>query len=147
MSSQFPFIGRRRAGRCLLSDRRGAALIEMALVLPVLMLLVMGIIVFGEWLSFANALQQSANEGARASLSGLSQDERALTARQTVVDSLSHYDGIDQSKVAIGVQDDGATVKVTVNYDMSDQPVMKLPFVPIPDKTISRSSAVRLNSF
>ncbi len=141
-----PF-GPRRFCRRLIGDRRGAALIEMALVLPVLMLLVMGIIVFGEWLSFANALQQSANEGARASLSGLSQDERALTARQTVTDTLSHYDGIDQTKVAIGVQDDGATLKVTVNYDMSDQPVMKLPFVPIPDKTISRSSAVRLSSF
>jgi len=143
-----PFSLRQRGNRRqLVADERGAALIEMALVLPVLMLLVMGIIVFGEWLSFANALQQSANEGARASLSGLSQDERALTARQTVTDSLSHYDGIDQHKVAIGVQDDGATVKVTVNYDMSDQPVMKLPFVPIPDKTLSRSSAVRLSSF
>jgi Flp pilus assembly protein TadG len=119
----------------------------MALVLPVLMMLIMGIIVFGEWLSYANALQQSANEGARASLSGLSQGERALTARQTVADSLSHYDGIDQRKVVVGVQDDGSTVNVTVTYDLSDQPVMKLPFVPIPDKVISRSSAVRLTSF
>lgn len=147
MTTLFPFSRQYGHWRRLPGDRRGAALIEMALVLPVLMLLIMGIIVFGEWLSFANALQQSANEGARASLSGLSQDERALTARQTVTDTLSHYDGIDQSKVAIGVQDDGATLKVTVNYDMSDQPVMKLPFVPIPDKTISRSSAVRLSSF
>ncbi|WP_440522562.1 TadE/TadG family type IV pilus assembly protein [Sphingomonas sp.] len=128
-------------------DQRGAALVEMALVLPVLLLLVMGIIVFGQWLSYANALQQGANEGARASLSGLSQDERASTARQTVADTLSHYDGIDESKVTIGVQDDGATIKVTVDYDMSDQPVMKLPFVPIPDKVISRSSAVRLSGF
>jgi Flp pilus assembly protein TadG len=133
--------------RCLLRDERGAALIEMAMVLPVLMLLIMGIIVFGEWLACANALQQSANEGARASLSGLTQEERALTARQTVTDSLSHYDSIDQRKVVIGVQDDGATVNVTVNYDMTDQPVMKLPFVPLPDKIVSRSAAVRLSNF
>lgn len=117
------------------------------MVLPVLMLLIMGIIVYGQWLACANALQQSANEGARASLSGLSQDERALTARQTVTDSLSHYDSIDQRKVVVGIQDDGTTVNVTVNYDMSDQPFMKLPFVPIPDKTLSRSAAVRLASF
>jgi Flp pilus assembly protein TadG len=147
MTNHFSLFRRRGESRRLLRDARGAALIEMALVLPVLMMLVMGIIVFGEWLSCANALQQSANEGARASLSGLTQEERALTARQTVTDSLSHYDGIDQRKVVIGVQDDGATVKVTVDYDMSDQPVMKLPFVPIPDKVISRSSAVRLSSF
>jgi Flp pilus assembly protein TadG len=148
MTNHRSFLFRRRGDcRRLLRDERGAALIEMAMVLPVLMLLIMGIIVFGEWLACANALQQSANEGARASLSGLSQEERALTARQTVTDSLSHYDGIDQRKVVVGVQDDGATVNVTVNYDMSDQPVMKLPFVPIPDKIVSRSAAVRLSNF
>jgi len=136
-------IDRRR----LVRDERGAALVEMAMVLPVLMLLIMGIIVYGQWLACANALQQSVNEGARASLSGLSQEERALTARQTVTDSLSRYDSIDQRKVVVGIQDDGATINVTVNYDLSDQPVMKLPFVPIPDKVISRSAAVRLSNF
>jgi Flp pilus assembly protein TadG len=148
MTSDNASLSRHRSGRRrLLRDERGAALVEMAMVLPVLMLLIMGIIVYGQWLACANALQQSANEGARASLSGLSQDERALTARQTVADSLSHYDGIDQRKVVVGVQDDGTTVNVTVNYDMSDQPVMKLPFVPIPDKVVSRSAAVRLTNF
>jgi len=148
MTSHHAFLSRHHSDRRrLLRDERGAALVEMAMVLPVLMLLILGIIVYGQWLACANALQQSANEGARASLSGLSQEERALTARQTVADSLSHYDGIDQRKVVIGIQDDGATLNVTVNYDMSDQPVMKLPFVPIPDKVVSRSAAVRLASF
>lgn len=148
MTSRQAFLSRNRSDRRrLLRDERGAALVEMAMVLPVLMLLIMGIIVYGQWLACANALQQSANEGARASLSGLSQEERALTARQTVADSLSHYDSIDQRKVAIGIQDDGTTLNVTVNYDMSDQSVMKLPFVPIPDKVLSRSAAVRLASF
>jgi Flp pilus assembly protein TadG len=148
MTSRHAFLSRHRRDRWrFLRDERGAALVEMAMVLPVLMLLIMGIIVYGQWLACANALQQSANEGARASLSGLSQEERALTARQTVADSLSHYDSIDQRKVAIGIQDDGTTLNVTVNYDMSDQSVMKLPFVPIPDKVLSRSAAVRLASF
>jgi len=148
MTSRQASLSRNRSDRRrLLRDERGAALVEMAMVLPVLMLLIMGIIVYGQWLACANALQQSANEGARASLSGLSQEERALTARQTVTDSLSHYDSIDQRKVVVGVQDDGTTVNVTVNYDMSDQSVMKLPFVPIPDKVLSRSAAVRLASF
>jgi Flp pilus assembly protein TadG len=148
MTSRNAFLSRHRGGRRrLLQDERGAALVEMAMVLPVLLLLIMGIIVYGQWLACANALQQSANEGARASLSGLSQEERALTARQTVTDSLSHYDGIDQRKVIVGIQDDGATLNVTVNYDMSDQPVMKLPFAPIPDKVLSRSAAVRLSNF
>lgn len=148
MTSRHAFLSRHRRDRWrFLRDERGAALVEMAMVLPVLMLLIMGIIVYGQWLACANALQQSANEGARASLSGLSQEERALTARQTVADSLSHYDSIDQRKVAIGIQDDGTTLNVTVNYDMSDESVMKLPFVPIPDKVLSRSAAVRLASF
>ena len=148
MTSRQASLSRNRSDRRrLLRDERGAALVEMAMVLPVLMLLIMGIIVYGQWLACANALQQSANEGARASLSGLSQEERALTARQTVTDSLSHYGDIDQRKVMIGIQDDGTTLNVTVNYDMSDQSVMKLPFVPIPDQVVSRSAAVRLASF
>jgi Flp pilus assembly protein TadG len=47
-------------------DERGAAAIEFALVAPLVILLVMGIISYGYMLSFRQALSQSAAEGARA---------------------------------------------------------------------------------
>lgn len=47
-------------------SERGAAAIEFALVAPLLVLLVMGVISYGYMLSFRQALSQGAAEGARA---------------------------------------------------------------------------------
>lgn len=132
---------RRRLG----SDRRGAALIEMAIALPVLLMLLVGIISYGMWLTDAHALQQSANEAARAALAGLTPDERATIARSTAADTVSQYSGLDAAQLVVAVQDDGTTLSVTVAYDVSRQPLMKLSIVPLPDKTIARTASVRLS--
>jgi Flp pilus assembly protein TadG len=55
---------RRRARRCRSDD--GAALVEMALILPILGTIIFGIIVFGMLLSLRQNLAQAAAEGARA---------------------------------------------------------------------------------
>ena len=47
-------------------DQRGAAAVEFALVAPLLIMLVMGVISYGYMLSFRQALSQGAAEGARA---------------------------------------------------------------------------------
>lgn len=54
--------GRRTASR----EERGAAAVEFALILPILVVLVFGIIAFGYMLSFRQALSQAAAEGGRA---------------------------------------------------------------------------------
>lgn len=53
--------GERRSG-----DDRGAAMVEFALVLPILVMLLVGIIEFGSAYNTQLALQASAREGARA---------------------------------------------------------------------------------
>ncbi len=47
-------------------DDAGSAAVEMALIMPLLLLLVVGIIAYGYMLSFRQALSQGATEGARA---------------------------------------------------------------------------------
>lgn len=138
-------ISRRRPIGWLADDRRGAALIEMALVLPVLLMLLLGILSYGSWLTDAHALQQSANEAARAALAGLTPDERATMARSTAMDTVSQYSDIDAAKAIVAVQDDGTTLTVTVAYDVSRQPLMRMSIIPLPDKTIVRTASVRLN--
>ena len=54
-------VDRRRA-----RDDRGSAAVEFALVVPLLMLLLFGVISYGYLLSFRQALSQGAAEGARA---------------------------------------------------------------------------------
>ncbi|NWP29106.1 pilus assembly protein, partial [Escherichia coli] len=62
-------------------ERRGAAAIEMALSLPVLLLLICGIVTYGGWFLCANSVQQAANEAARAAIGGLDPNERAALVR------------------------------------------------------------------
>lgn len=127
------------------SDRAGVALIEMAIVLPILVTFLFGIITYGSWLALAHAVQQSANEGARASLSGLTQAERATLARDTAYKILRRSYAIDSKTVSVTVQDDGDTLVFDVAYDASHNPMLALPMVPLPSTTITRRAAIKLS--
>ena len=58
-----------------------------------------GVVTTGSWLGLAHAVQQSANEGARASLAGLTQVERAALAREATLLTLARTYRIDPNTV------------------------------------------------
>lgn len=134
------WTGRHRA----FADERGAALIEMAVALPMLVVLISGILTFGSWIGLAHAVQQSANEGARAALAGLSVEERSERAQATVSSALRRSYNLDPGKVAVTVQDDGDELVVEVAYDATHHPLMALAIVPLPGTRIERRAVVRL---
>ena len=68
---------RGRAGR---TSDRGAAAVEMALVLPVLLFVVFGLIDFGRMLNTQLTLTEAAREGARAAALGQNADARVQAA-------------------------------------------------------------------
>ncbi len=68
------------ARRSSLSRRRGAAMVETALVLPVFLLLVLGIIEFGRALMVANMVTNAAREGARMAILDGSTNSQVQTA-------------------------------------------------------------------
>ena len=81
----------RRTGR---RDDRGAAALEFALILPILMVLVFGVIAFGYMLSFRQAMSQAAAEGGRAAavqIGGTSNGDRISAARAAINDALDFY--------------------------------------------------------
>lgn len=135
---------RTRVAADLLTNRRGVALIEMALTLPVLILFLFGIVTYGSWIALAHAVQQSANEAARASLSGLTQDERASIARDTAVATMQQTYAVNSQLVSVNVQDDGSTFVVEVTYDASGNPLLSLPLVPLPSTKIARHTVIKL---
>lgn len=68
-----------------MKQKRGAALVEFALVLPVLMLILLGILEFGLILSDQLLLQQGAREGARTAAIGRPVDQvKGETARASL---------------------------------------------------------------
>lgn len=63
--------------RSIRSDKGGIAALEFALIAPVLILVMAAIVVFGYAFGLQVAVIEAASEGARASIAGLSDTERA----------------------------------------------------------------------
>lgn len=76
-------------------SERGAVAVEFALVVPLLMVLLFGIISYGYMLSFRQAVSQSAAEGARTAAvltASVADAERATRTRAAVNQGLAAYD-------------------------------------------------------
>jgi len=106
-------MGSRRV--CRRRGENGAAAVEFALVAPLLLLLVFGVISYGYMLSFRQALSQGAAEGARAAAVSPypSAADKELAALNAINDALnaSAY-GVTCTGTASGspLKKDGATV-------------------------------------
>ncbi|PZO78761.1 MAG: hypothetical protein DI632_05530 [Sphingomonas hengshuiensis] len=131
----------------LAGDCRGTAVIELALTLPILVVFLFGIVSGGSWLAMSHVVQESANEGARAALAGITAPERAALANSAAHGTLARSYGIDEGDVALRVDDDGRKLTVHVSYDGSANPLLKLPIMPAATTTIRRRASVMLHGF
>lgn len=102
-------------------NERGAVAVEMAFVLPLLMVLILGLTAFGMLLNVYVGLIHSAREGAR--YAALRQDSSAVSTRASVASpqldsaSMAVSMTIDGSPVStITEADQGNPVRVTVSY-------------------------------
>lgn len=126
------------------ADRRGAVLVEVALCLPILIIMMIGIIAYGAWLGTASAVQQIANEAARAALAGLDATERGTLVDQTVNRSIAGSPLLRPELLSVAKTQDGAFYSVAVSYDVSQSPLFTALPVPLPAGRIRRTSVVKL---
>ncbi len=127
--------------RRLAADRRGTAVIELALALPILTVFLFGIVSGGSWLAMSHIVQESANEGARAALAGITTAERAALASQAASQTLARSYGIRSEDLSLNVEDDGRQLTVKVTYDGSANPLLKLPIMPAATTVIRRQAS------
>ena len=123
--------------------KRGTVLIEFAFAVPIFLTLMCGTVTYDGWMALSHAVQQSANEGARAALGGITPDERASIARSQALMTMRTYN-VDPNRVLVAVGDDGTTLSVSVTYDAARDPRLALKMVPLPTTTIERRTAVVL---
>lgn len=97
---------------------RGAAAVEFALILPVLILLVMGLIEFSRVFNVQISLSNAAREGART-MAIHNDAPLARTAAIAAAPSVNPAIGGGQIAVTPGDCDAGGTVEVTINYDVA----------------------------
>jgi hypothetical protein len=139
------YRGRRRCRR-LGADAGGAVLVEMAFAAPILLMLITGIVSYGEWFITAHSVQQAANEAARASIAGLTSTERQSLAVASGQTNIRRGGMLDPNRATFAVDDDGTTLVVRISYDASADPLLHLSFLRAPGTTISRRAAIRLDS-
>ena len=130
-----------------ISERKGAAAVEFAIVAPVFILLLLTLVAYGIYLSAAQSVQQIAADAARASLAGLSEVERTELARDFIHRSTLDYYMLDPKRLTIILVEDHQNAEqftVKLEYDGSNLPIWGLYAFAMPDKKIVRFSTIRV---
>ena len=123
-------------------------LVEFAIVGPVLVVMLLGIVAYGGYFWLSHAVQQMANDAARSALAGLDATERAALARSSMSSSLASYAFLDAASARVTVADDATNLKVSIDYDASGSPFWAIRgLVPLPSSTITRQASIRLGGY
>lgn len=132
--------------RIFFGARDGAIAVEFAILAPVFLMMVFGIIMYGSYLAVIHGVQQLAAEAARSSVAGLNESERSSLANAYVTGNVNSYPLIDPARLTVSAATSGADANVfivSVNYDASGMFIYSLPsFVPVPPTRVVRSAAI-----
>ncbi len=124
----------------LARGERGAAIVEMALVLPLLIALLMGVLVYGQYFMLAHSVQQAANDGARASIVGLDAADRSAVASRAVGRSLQAVEGSH----SVAVSETTEAITVAVSFTVPQDSLLRSGFVPSPGNIIRARATFEL---
>lgn len=96
----------------LLNNRQGQTLVEFAIILPLLMLLLFGIIEFGRYLYLKNSVTNAAREGARKAV--VTNPWNDSTVKQYLVDNSAISLNVGNIDITPSSPSQGTAVTVTV---------------------------------
>lgn len=125
--------------------------IEFALIAPVLLLMMFGIIAYGYIFGVYHNLQQMASEAARASVAGLNDVERDMLARAFIGANARSYPLLDPAKLRVATVPGGLSnqsFEVAVAYDMSQTVFQRLAeLVALPPLQVERRAVVQRGGY
>lgn len=130
--------------RSLPKSEKGTAVIEMALVMPLMSMLMGGILSYGVYFWRAHGLQEAAASAARAALAGTTPAERRRMLDDALDVELPQMLGVRAADVGRAVADTGTILTVDLSYDGSRDMMMGAGLVPLPQSVIRRRAVIRL---
>ncbi|MDB5712907.1 MAG: TadE-like protein [Sphingomonadales bacterium] len=137
----------RRIGRC----DQGLAAVEFALIAPILLMLVFGIIIYSLYFCAYMGVRVAASEGARAAVMGLSGAERTTLATARVTQVLEAYRPLIGTSAAPTIEAVSAGTglfRVRVSYDITGSPIMKFAnLLPMPTAILQSEITVSNGSY
>ncbi len=132
-------------------NESGAAAVEFAIVLPVFLLLLVGMIAYGIYFGAAHSVAQLAADAARTSVAGLSDTERRALATGHVRANASAYPLLAGQNIEVDAGPspaDASEFRVVVRFDAKSLPIwMYATFVPLPSRTIEGTAVIRHGGF
>jgi Flp pilus assembly protein TadG len=132
-------------------ETRAVAALEFAMVAPVLLLMVMGMMCFGFYYTYLHELQELASSAARASVAGLNEAERDTLAKAFVANAVVNSELLSASDLTVSTGTSGtpaAFYEVTLAYNMKDTPLpLMAGFVHLNAANISRTSTIQFGYY
>jgi len=128
-------------------DVSGTAAVEFAILTPVFILMLTGMLAYGVYFGAAHSIQQLAADAARVSVAGLNANERNLLVGNYLKANAGDYLLIAPAQLTYSIGDkpgDPGQYLVTLRYDASRLPIWDLyPPLPLPSTTITFTSTIR----
>lgn len=136
-----------RLAHTLRRDTRGGAAVEFALLAPLYLLMLAGMLAYGLYFGASHSLQQLAADAARISIGGLDHAERDRLVRDYLEKNGDTYMLMEAAHLSyeIGADPrDGTQYRVTIRYDAAELPIWNLyPPLPMPSRFLSQGATIR----
>ncbi|GHD06185.1 TadE/TadG family type IV pilus assembly protein [Tianweitania populi] len=132
----------------LFACNKGTAAVEFALLSPLYIMLLMGLIAYGIYIAAAHSVQQIAADAARIAVAGMDDAERQKLVTDFVSGHSQGYAFVKPEKLTVVVSQPAAGSEyfvVTLTYDAGELPIWQLATnLPLPQTAIIRQSVVRI---
>lgn len=138
----------RSAPARFLSDRSATSAIEFAILAPIFILFLMGMIAYGVYFGASHSVQQIAADAARTAIAGQTGVERQTIVEAFIDQNAAGYPFISRDRLTFSAADsrsDSNQFDVSVSYDARTLPIWSLlPDLPLPGTTIVFRSTIRI---
>ena len=132
-------------------DASGASAVEFAIVVPVFLTMLFGILAYGIYFGAVHSTSQLAADAARASVAGLSDAERTSIATAHVHNNVPAYVLLNPERIEVTAEPlevDARQFRVSVRYDASLLPIWNFtPFLPLPERVIERTATIQRGGY
>ncbi|TIV84131.1 MAG: pilus assembly protein, partial [Mesorhizobium sp.] len=87
------------------ADATGTSAVEFAMLAPVFILLLLGMVAYGIYFGASHSVQQIAADAARTAIAGLNQTERQALVTDFIARDVSGYPFVDPNKLTVNARD------------------------------------------
>lgn len=136
--------GRSSVKSRFLGSTEGVSALEFAIIAPVAVLILFGVISYGLIFTLHLELQHLLAETSRATIPGLDARERRTLAEAEFGNRTGRYPFLDAAAASVDVEDDGRATRVRIVYDPTHSPAWLFEgLLPLPETPLVYEQTIR----